>query len=137
MALTSSGAVLMVEAKANLPELESPSSQAREQSASVIRRSLARAKPSFGAPATAEWMRVYYQYANRLAWLHFLRAENAVDAYLVFLYFVGASEVAGPTSESEWEPAIELAHQALELHEGPLSPFVLNAFVNVQDLADA
>ena len=137
LAVTSSGAVLMVEAKANLPELESPPSQARPRSATFIRASLDRAKSSFAAPAEADWMKDYYQYANRLAWLHLLRAENGIAAYLVFLYFAGASEVGGPASASEWQPAISRAHQSLKLGNGPLSSYVLDVFVDVAELADA
>jgi len=137
LALTSLGALLMVEAKANLPELQSPPSHASPRSASLIRASLGRAKPSFGAPEDADWMSVYYQYANRLAWLHLLRAENGIPAYLVFLYFSGASEVNGPMSPSGWKSAIQQAHRSLKLGSGLLSPYVLEAFVDVADLADA
>jgi len=137
LAVTSSGTVLMVEAKANLPELQSPPSKARPRSALLIRQSLDRAKGSFGAPEEADWSNVYYQYANRLAWLHLLRAENGVAAYLLFLYFSGASEVAGPASAAEWLPAIDRAHRALRLGTGPLTPYALDAFVDVATLADA
>jgi hypothetical protein len=129
-----SGAVLLVEAKANLPELASPRSRASPQSAERIVRSMSEAKPAFGAPATADWMGTYYQYANRLAHLCLLRACNQIDAYLVFLYFTGAAEVSGPSTSSAWAEPIRAAHQALQLGDGPLTPFVIETYVDVSQL---
>lgn len=134
LARTEAGSILLIEAKANLPELASSASRAGPASAALIARSLDEAKPSFGAPASANWAGTYYQYANRLAHLHLLRACNRVDAYLVFLYFTGAADVHGPQSIDEWRPAIEALHRALELGVGPLTPFVVDLFVDVAHL---
>ena len=134
LATTSTGAVLLVEAKANIPELKSPPSQASPRSAALIQSSLESAKSSFGARSDASWADTFYQYANRLAHLHLLRAENEIDAYLVFLYFVNASDVDGPESEEEWQPAIHEAHQALGISQGPLTPYVLEVFVDVNSI---
>jgi hypothetical protein len=137
LAVTAGGAVLLLEAKANLPELESPASRASPKSARLIAASLDEAKPSFGAPLTADWMGTYYQYANRLAHLHLLRGLNNIPAYLVFLYFVSADDVSGPGSVPEWQEAIQLAHHALQIGNGPLSPFVIDLFIDVRDIAAA
>ena len=135
LALSDSGSPLIVEAKANIPELESPRSQASSRSANLIRASLNEAKPSFGARATSDWMGIYYQYTNRLAHLHLLRKENGIPAYLVFLYFVGATDVEGPSTISEWQEAIRRAHAALGLGTGPLSPYVVDLFLDVGSIA--
>jgi hypothetical protein len=137
LALTSSGEVLLVEAKANIPELKSPPSQAGSKSARLIRAGLARSKPSFGSPAQADWMGSYYQYANRLAHLHLLRAENGIDAQLVFLYFINAEDVNGPSSVEEWKTAIDEAHRVLRIGRGPLTQFTHELFVDVRDLSTA
>ena len=60
LALTSSGEALLIEAKANIPELNSPPSQPRPKSAELIYASLERSKPSFGSPAEVDWMGSYY-----------------------------------------------------------------------------
>lgn len=135
LARSESGAVLLVEAKANLPEFESSASQASPASAKLIAESMNEAKPSFGAPTSSNWMGAYCQYANRLSHLYLLRAENAIDAFLVFLYFTGGTEVGGPLTTDEWTDAIHSAHQALQIREGPLSPFVLELFIDITNLA--
>jgi hypothetical protein len=132
-----SGAVILIEAKANLPELVSPATQARPASAQRIAASLAEAKSAFGAPPTADWMGAYYQYTNRLAHLYLLRECNGIDAYLVFIYFTGAAEVHGPTRREEWVQPIQDAHAALQLGNGPMTPFVFDVFIDVADLAAA
>ena len=54
---------------------------------------LASAKEALGVPKDAPWDAPFYQYANRLAHLYFLRQLNGLDATLLFLYFAqsGAS----------------------------------------------
>ena len=137
LARSAAGSVLLIEAKANLPELVSSGSRASPPSAVRISHAMLEAKPSFGAPASADWTSTYYQYANRLAHLHLLRACNYLDAYLVSLYFTGASDVHGPTTREEWLAPIAAVHHALQLGNGPLSPFVLDAFVDVAHLLPA
>ena len=134
LATTSRGDVLLVEAKANIPELSSPGTGASAGSAKRIEASLKDAKASFGAPPDATWSSTYYQYANRLAHLFLLRALNQIPAYMVFLYFTNAHEVSGPSSRNEWEVEIHRAHGALELGEGPLSPFVVSVFVDAESV---
>jgi hypothetical protein len=67
------------------------------------------------APKTS-WSAQYYQYANRLAHLSFLR-EQGVNAHLVFLYLTGDTEMRGPSTPEKWLVAIGAAHQALGLPE--------------------
>jgi hypothetical protein len=101
----SDGTLLLIEAKANIPELASTCS-AGPVSARKIEAALAQTKTSFAAPATADWLRGYYQFANRLAHLEFFRAHGA-NALMVFVYFCGAGEVSGPETAEEWHPALE------------------------------
>jgi hypothetical protein len=82
-------------------------------------------------------MGTYYQYANRLAHLYLLRQCNMVDAFLVFLYFIGAQEVNGPARRDEWLRPIQDAHAALHLAQGPLTAFVFDVFIDVAELAAA
>ena len=55
----------------------------------------------------------YYQAANRLAFLYYLRARRSVPTWLFFTYFVGDEfEVEGvaqpcPASKEEWRPALD------------------------------
>jgi len=134
LARTQRGDLLLVEAKANLAELASGGTKASDPSAKLIRKSLDAAKPAFGVRPEVDWTSTYYQYANRLAHLYLLRELNSLSAYVVFLYFVNARDVSGPSSKSEWKPAIDNLHARLELTEGRLSPFVIEVFVDVDEL---
>lgn len=79
---------LLIEAKANHPEFTgSPcgartGSDARKQ----IERSLGKVKAHLGVHRDFSWLGSYYQYANRMAALYFLKRHN-VSARLVFVYF--------------------------------------------------
>lgn len=99
---------LLVEAKANLQELES-SSQAKEAGGRrEIQDFLQVTKQGLGVPPKSDWMNKYYQFCNRVAVLHFL-VENSQPAHLVFIYFLGDKEGSGrtcPQSEDEWKVAL-------------------------------
>src|SRR5262245_19620603 len=87
LARTQSGKFLLVEAKAHIEEAVDYRSRASSESLKRINRSLADAKKAFGARREASWDDPFYQYANRLAHLHFLAGVNKVEAYLAFVYF--------------------------------------------------
>ena len=86
-----------------------------------------------------DWSRCFYQYANRIAHLYFLKKEvNGIDAVLVFLYFVGDDTRPGvkPVSREGWEAAIALANEHLGLRASSpwLRQNVFDVFLNVDDL---
>ena len=111
-----SGRVFLIEAKAHGQEMAS-SCQAGKESRKLIAGALDSCKRAFDAKIESDWMNGYYQYANRLAHLHFLQSRG-IDACLVFLYFVGDSDIGGPSSEREWTPFIEAAqsHLGISMH---------------------
>jgi len=127
---TTRGDILLVEAKAHVGELKS-TCKASSPSMTLIQKSLAEAGRSFGAASTNDWSQTYYQYANRLAYLYLLRQLNGIQAWLVFLYFVNANDVAGPKSEKEWRSAIEDVHAHLGINRDQLGPFVIDVFLDV------
>lgn len=128
------GGVLLVEAKAHLAELKS-SCGAGEGSEAKIRATLDRTKRWAGAPLEADWMNGFYQYANRLAHLRFLR-ERGVDAHLVFLYFVGDADMPrSPSTESEWREALQPTYAHLGLQTLPDG--VASVFLPVSSLASS
>jgi hypothetical protein len=132
LAVTTSGRVIIVEAKAHLAELKSPRSAAGPASAAVIQTALNSTKAHFGVPEAADWADTYYQYANRLAHLFFLR-QHGVKAELVYLYVVNDSSMSRPATRDEWVSAIEKAHQALKLSSA--IDGVHDVFVDVGTLA--
>jgi hypothetical protein len=55
----------------------------------------------------------------------------------VFLYFVNAADVAGPTTREEWEGAIKLLHNFLGVNQHKLLAYVIDAFIDVGELESA
>ena len=128
--------VLLVEAKANLPELVSPPSSATSPiSQQLIAQSLEETKAYIDATPGADWSGIYYQYLNRITHLYFLRVLHNVPAFLVMIYFIGDQSVTSPTSEDEWKVAIQSMHQTLGIpNKHSLDPYILNLFIHVNEL---
>jgi hypothetical protein len=126
---TSTGQLLLVEAKAHIAEMAS-NCEAGTVSLRKISDALDAAKLSFGAALSSNWLSGFYQYANRLAHLHFLRA-HAVDAHLVGVYFLGDREMRGPEEISGWAKAIDDCNDALGLPESRPPANVHHVFVRV------
>lgn len=132
LAKTKSGQLIFIEAKANIPEAASPPTRATPESLKLILQSLAEARHFFAPRATSEWSGTFYQYANRLAHHYLFRQVNNLPSHLVFLYFINAVDVSGPTSEAEWRGAIRLLHAALGLSSDRLPEGVHEVFLDVQ-----
>jgi hypothetical protein len=111
------GRIYLFEAKAHGAEMSSTCAAGATSLRTII-PSLESSKLAFGAKQESDWINGYYQYANRLAHLHFLQ-KHGVDARLVFLYFTGDGEMNGPRSEVEWRPHIEAAHAHLGISKHP------------------
>ena len=80
---------LLVEAKAHVEELRSSCGAKKEGGLEKIKDALNGTIKANGSTAKVEdWLSPYYQYANRLAHLHFLM-EHSIPARLVFIYFCG------------------------------------------------
>jgi hypothetical protein len=135
LARTAAGSVLLVEAKANVPELASPATRATAGSLKRICGSLLEVQAFLAPKSGADWSRTFFQYANRLAFLYLLRELNGIDAHLVHVLFLNAQDVQGPQHEREWADALALIYGALELpRRNPLAPFVHHVFIDVGDL---
>jgi hypothetical protein len=122
-----SGRVFLIEAKAHGREMAS-TCKAGATSLRTIRSSLETSKRALGAKQESDWINGYYQYANRLAHLHFLQ-KHGVDARLVFLYFTSDRQMKGPCSEAEWRPYIDAAHAHLGIPEN--TPGTVTIFQDV------
>ncbi len=133
---TGGGAVLLVEGKANIPELVSPPSQASSpRSLSKIRDSLNETQRFLGVDTQIDWTAKLYQYANRLAHLYLLSELNGIDSQLLFIYFVGDEDVNGPRSVREWKAALTVVKGVLGLPgRHRLSACVSDVFIDVAEL---
>jgi hypothetical protein len=125
------GGVLLVEAKAHIAEMCSPPSSASQSSRDRIRAALAETIASLGAKPRADWIETFYQYANRLAHLYFLR-KNKVPAWLVLVGFLNDDEMDGPQTPREWKAAYRLADYVLGINSGaPLMKYVIHVHPDV------
>jgi hypothetical protein len=130
LATVSTGEVILLEAKSHPAEMSS-SCAASPASRTRIEAALHEAKIAYGATPDSDWTAPYYQYANRLAHLHFLR-QQGVPAHLIFVYFLNDQEMDGPDSREAWAPAIAVARDALGLSDG-LTEAVHEMFLDVGD----
>lgn len=134
LGLGNKGTVVLVEAKAHLAELTS-TCQASPESRKKIEAALQATKAAMRAPADANWLEGFYQYANRLAHLHFLR-QQGVQASLAFIYFNNDADMRGPASAEEWFAGLGAVTETLGLPPSYKQFGVKNIFIDVGDLAD-
>jgi hypothetical protein len=108
---------LLVEAKANLAEIQSWCRAKEAGGLPVIRCALNATKRALGVPDSCDWLRPYYQYANRLASLHFLLSEG-VPAHLLLVYFLGDRKPSAqcPKTAGEWHDALSRMRKWLGIH---------------------
>ncbi len=132
LGLTSAGPIL-VEAKAHVREFFSPASQASSRSLAQIERAFAMVQSDLGLKPSVSWANSYFQYANRLAYLWWLR-NNGVDAKLLFVSFLNDDEMRGPKHAETWEAAFASADYALGLPQRHrLRPHVLHIMPDVNE----
>jgi hypothetical protein len=130
----SDGEIFLVEAKANIPELlsscgaQSPKSRKRIQRRFRETREFLKCKPSI------DWTTGFYQYANRIAHLYFLRHLNKINAYLIFLFFVNDTTHI-PTSIEQWHGALELEKKLLGLNRHRYQKYIAEVFVDIGEKA--
>ena len=138
LARTSGGHILLVEAKANIPEFDTDSTKARSKdSLEKIKAALADTKKFLKVKSETNWSQCFYQYTNRLAHLYLLRERNKLNACLVFVYFVNDWTVCNrnPVSREGWETAIALATKHLGIpHSRWVSENVKDIFIDVSTM---
>jgi len=130
--ITSSERPLILEAKAHIPEAASPASGASPKSMALIETSLKAAKKHYAPRSSAVWSGTFYQYANRLAHQYYLQKLNNIPSLLIFLNFINATEMDGPTSKLEWEGAIRLLHAVLGLPKNLERYDIYHAYIDAK-----
>jgi hypothetical protein len=134
LAVTNKGNFMLVEAKAHIPEVLSPPSQAGEVSRRKIRAALEEARKFYAPRSNKIWFEHFYQYCNRLALQYFLSEVNKIPSKLIFLDFYNVREMNGPTSREEWTGASKLIHAFLGLPESLESHGVFHVHFDVERL---
>ena len=133
LAKSSTGKLLLVEAKSHISELISTLKAEDEGSMRRIQRSLEETKHYLNSKVRFEWTQCFYQYTNRIAHLYLLRM-NDLPAYLVFVYFLNDVEMKGPTTLHEWEGAVKLLKSYLAIGRHKLQKFITEIYIDVHAL---
>jgi hypothetical protein len=132
LATCDDGSVLLVEGKSHIAELCSSPSQASATARAKIDAALRQTASHIGARPLVPWAIGFYQLANRLAHLHFLR-KNGVKAWLVLINFVGDRDMEGPSSEAEWRAAYQVVWHVLGAQKDHrLSRFTIDIYPDVR-----
>lgn len=116
---------LLVEAKAHISEIESNCGAKADGGLERIRDAFRKTIQENGFSVDPErWLIPYYQYANRLAHLHFL-LQHSISASLVFIYFLGdkwpaealvnRGPVYCPDTEQKWKSKLKEMYDHLGL----------------------
>jgi hypothetical protein len=124
---TGETAFFLVEAKAHVSELITKCGAKDEFSLYTISKALDETQRWLNCRnPKIDWKSGFYQYANRLAHLYFLRERNR-EAYLVFLYFVGDPTHIS-TSREAWNSALALQKKLLGLSADCLTGKAINLY---------
>jgi len=127
--------IILVEAKANIPEMVSPGTKAKPDSRREIENSLDEVKKYLSVSNTIDWTGTFYQYVNRIAHLFYLREKNNIKAHLLFIYFINDVSVNGPKTKDEWLGAIQTMECYLGLDKKhKLRKYIHDIFIDVNGL---
>lgn len=127
--------VYLVEAKAHVNELGSTCKAKSPRSLTQIDHAFRRTQSWLNVAAAGDWKIGFYQQANRLAHLYFLREVTSVDAYLVNVYFVHDDTLIS-TSQGAWDTALAFQRQYLGVGGQLYKGTVIDVFLDVRDLTD-
>ena len=127
--------IILVEAKASIPEMVSPGTKAGTNSRRKIENSFDEVKKYLSVSVTIDWTGTFYQYVNRIAHLYYLREKNRIKAHLLFIYFINDLSVNGPKTKDEWLGAIQTMECYLGLaKKHKLRKYIHDIFIDVNDL---
>lgn len=135
-----SGEIYLVEAKAHIDEIVTPGTAAKSLSKKRIISSLNLVRKFLGIKDNQPWHGKFYQYANRIAHLYFLRVICKVDAYLVFVNFLNDDtrselpSILTPKTKEEWVAAMRVVENYLAIRGTKLSKYIIHTYVDVRKL---
>lgn len=129
--------ILLLEAKAHLAEIKSPSCGAGIRSMKKIKEILKNTAKDLGVSNYSKvedvWLNKYYQTANRLATYNYLK-KSGYKPYLVFLYFINDQHegVTCPSQVFEWENVLSKQKSEMGINDVFINESVYNLFIDAQ-----
>lgn len=131
---TNTNKYFVIEAKAHIEEAVDYNSGAKaKKSISLIEESIEKARNFYSNNPSSYWQKPFYQYANRLAHLYYLKEINELNAYVIFIYFCNASDVDKPTSKDQWVGHVRTIKKVFALN-GKSKKNVVDFFIETDKL---
>lgn len=139
--------IFLVEAKAHRDELKSGNDIHGGKSHKEIKSFIGRQFSSLGINENDEWLKNYYQFANRLATTIFLKKhlnDINLDVKLLYIYFVNGylkkikeGNVLYPTinkntNKRRFKQAIKKEKEILGLKDVPLNDYLVELFIDAE-----
>ena len=122
--------ILLVEAKANIPEILSTCKARSPKSLDQISKSVKATQQYLNVQWSACWLENFYQYANRISHLYFFREICGINAQLIFIYFCNDISYK-TTSYEQWQGALLLQKSMMSLKRHRLQKYVHEFFFEV------
>jgi hypothetical protein len=133
---------VLVEAKAHVDEIIS-SSGAGEKSLKIIEKAFNKTKEHFGITTSSNWMKTYYQLANRVAFLYFMNVKCKIETHLLNIYFLNGyirrikAEKGYCVIENKsiadkviWEREIDKEYDYLGLTDSKAEKYIHSVFID-------
>lgn len=124
---------VLVEAKAHIGEIEQTCGAKSPESIEQINKALEETKIRFGVNTDSDWSKKYYQLANRLAFIHFLKTHG-IDARLLYIYFLNGYKNSRENKNVEeikvWEEAVEKEHAYLGITKEVRDKYIFSIYPN-------
>jgi hypothetical protein len=121
---------VIVEAKAQISEFDS-CCQAGEEGKAKIEKAFCETQKAFGIAAPNSWLDKYYQFANRLAFVYFMR-KNGLDGSLLNICFIngwaGKDPKLNVPDKETWEQKTEEVYAYLGIN-GEAKKYIHSVFV--------
>jgi len=109
---------IIVEAKAHLKELESDSGVKDKKSKEQIEKAFEATQKRFNIKTQNNWLKKYYQLANRLAFINFM-LDNDIQCSLLNIYFINGwnkDPKKNVLKIEDWKKAIEAEYTHLGIN---------------------
>ncbi len=125
---------ILIEAKAHLRELKQDCKATSSDSIEKIKSALLKTAKNYGAKVSENkpWTEKYYQFANRLYVLDFLK-RNGINAKLINIYFIGdmiSKNRKSPQNKKEWSIKIKEMKDYLSFDTNEIED-VNELFINI------
>ena len=133
--------VFIVEAKAHLDEIKSKFESKDEKNLNKIKDAMYATQAAMKIVKSEKWIGQYYQLANRLAFLNFLRSHN-IESHLVYIYFLNGyrkrdfkgNEIENKNVQSviDWKKEINKQYIELGIDKINIEDYIYKVFIDCE-----